>query len=92
MIRSGSVERISYLVAEMLRVPIALITRADHSTAEGPQSGPASLDVLHLGVFVRQTFERLAGDLLDPSDSEPQPQTVHTPALERDRRIATHRR
>jgi signal transduction histidine kinase/AmiR/NasT family two-component response regulator len=159
MIRSGSVERISYLVAEMLRVPIALITRADHSAAEGPQSGPASLDVLHLSVFVRQTFERrcplrvddanadamfagavhykgavvqafmgvpvvirdgavaavlsifqtqpriftsaeldtllrfadLAGDLLDPSDSEPQPRTVHAPDLERDRRIATHR-
>jgi signal transduction histidine kinase/AmiR/NasT family two-component response regulator len=58
MIQSESLERISYLVAEMLRVPLALITRADHVTPEGHQNASASLDVLHLSVFVRQIFER----------------------------------
>jgi signal transduction histidine kinase/CheY-like chemotaxis protein len=58
MIQSESLDRISYLVAEMLRVPIALITRADHSTSAGRQSAPASVDALHLSAFVRQTFER----------------------------------
>ena len=56
MIRSESLEGISYLAAKMLRVPIALITHAGHSTS-GRHSGPASLEALHLSVFVSQTFE-----------------------------------
>jgi signal transduction histidine kinase/CheY-like chemotaxis protein len=58
MIQSESLERISYLVAQMLRTPIALITRADHVTSTGREGAPALLDVLHLSVFVRLVFER----------------------------------
>src|ERR1700733_13815550 len=57
MIRRESLERISYLAAEMLRAPIALIPPADHCPS-GRDSSLASLNALHLSVFVRQVFER----------------------------------
>jgi signal transduction histidine kinase len=70
MIQSESVERISHLVAEMLRVPIALITRAGYSESAGRQNTPASLDVLHLSVFVRQTFERRCPLRVDDANAD----------------------